>query len=171
MRNNRRSYLPTGNRGFTLLELIAVIAILAGLMALVLPRFADVGTAFLRTDAGRLTSLIRYTNDAAATKKIYFRMSFDLEADEVTVELSDDATEYRVVPDPAMRGIRLSRGVGFKDIVTPGLGAVDYGTIRVVFSPGGLSEPFTVHLGSSSEVKTITYNPFSGRVKVAEGYL
>lgn len=160
--------------GFTLLEIIAVIAILAGLMAIVLPRFAAFGTAMLKSDAGRVGSLLRYTGDAAATRGLYFRVVFDLDSEGVSVEESDDAEEYRPAADPAMRTLSLARGVEIKDVTTQALGRVESGKVGMVFAPGGATGgtgPFSVHLGSSNQSRTITYNPYSGRVKVVEGYL
>jgi len=160
--------------GFTLLEIIAVIAILAGLMAIVLPRFAALGTVMLKSDAGRVGSLLRYTGDAAATRGHYFRVVFDLENESISVEESDDAEEYRPASDPAMRSLVLARGVEITDLTTEALGRVERGTVGMVFAPGGATGgagPFSVHLASSGQTRTITYNPYSGRVKVREGYL
>lgn len=159
------------SRGFTLFELLAVIIILGGLLALVLPRFMDLTVSQLKSDAGRLATLTRYLHEASATKKLYYRMSFDLEKDTVSVAASPDGAEFLPESDPVLRGLRLSNGVGFTDMVVPGLGKVSSGVVEVFFSPSGSVEPFTVHISAGKNVKTLSFNPYSGQIKVEDGYL
>ena len=67
--------------------------------------------------------------------------------------------------------MRLRRGVELADIVVPGLGRVDSGEVDVFFNPAGAVDPFMVHISRGTEVKTLDFNPYSGRVRVRDGYL
>lgn len=136
------------------------------MLAFVLPRFPGLGPAYLKSDTGRLATLIRYLSEASASKKIYYRLVFDIDANAVSVERSGDGLEYTVEPDPALRGIRLTEGVTFDSVEVASLGRVTTGQVLVVFAPAGSIEAFTVKLKGRKEERTLTFNPYSGKVKV-----
>ena len=157
--------------GFTYLELIAVIVILGGLIALVAPRFAGTGRTYLRTDARRLATLTRYVYEATATKRLSYRLRFDLDGGSVSVATSAGGEEFTPEADPVIRRLKLRGGVELADIVVPGPGKVTAGEVDVFFAPSGPVEPFVVHLSYGDHVKTLDFNPYSGRVRVRDGYL
>lgn len=170
-----RGPIPARARGFTLIELLAVIVILGAVLAVVLPRFAGISINNLKTDASRLSTLIRYLNEAAETKRTYYRVLFDMDAGTVSVAESDDASEYAPMAEARLRGLKFASGVRIEDMVLSGLGRVNAGKVTVDFTPSGTSKPFTLHLASEGrrgkEVYTLVYNPYSGRVAVKEGYI
>ncbi|MFQ5735876.1 MAG: prepilin-type N-terminal cleavage/methylation domain-containing protein [Thermodesulfobacteriota bacterium] len=157
--------------GFTLLELLVVMLLLGVVLMTALPRFTGTGAVYLRTDASRVSSLIRFINDASATRKAYYRVSFDISAGEISTERSPDGVRYSQERDPGIRRLRLREGVLMEDIVVPELGKVNTGTVRVVFTPAGAPEPFTLHLISSKKRITLTFNPYSGEVRMEDGYV
>lgn len=157
--------------GFTLFELLAVIIIIGGILAIAFPRIWVLNEMHLRTDAGRVSTLIRYLNEASATKKVYYRISFDLEKNSISVESSRDGAGYSAETDAAIRGLRLREGVAMEDIELPGLGKVNSGTVSVIFAPAGGADSFTLHLRASQKKMSLLFNPYSGRVRVSEGYL
>jgi len=156
--------------GFTFLEILAVLTILAGILALVLPRFVDLRITYLRTDAGRVATLVRYLNESSDTRRVYYRLGFDLDSESLRVARSVDGKKYKEEPEPALKGIKLRSGVELVDIVVPGLGKVASGEVAVLFSPAGPRESFILHIGSGDSMKTLSFNPYSGRVKVEDGY-
>ncbi|MFQ5464608.1 MAG: Tfp pilus assembly protein FimT/FimU [Thermodesulfobacteriota bacterium] len=161
----------SGTSGFTYLELIAVIVIIGGLMALVAPRFAGTGRTYLRTDARRLATLTRYVYEATATKRLSYRLRFDLDGGSVSLAASAGGGEFVPEADPVLRRLKLRRGVELADIVVPGPGKVTSGEVDVFFAPSGPVDPFVVHLSYGADVKTLDFNPYSGRVRVRDGYL
>ncbi|MDP2689098.1 MAG: prepilin-type N-terminal cleavage/methylation domain-containing protein [Deltaproteobacteria bacterium] len=165
----RRDISPPG--GFTLLELLVVMILLGVVLMAALPRFAGTGEAYLKTDASRVSSFVRFINDASATRKAYYRVSFDISAGEIRAERSPDGVHYAQETDPVARRLRLREGVVMEDIVVPELGTVNTGTVMVVFTPAGAQEPFTLHLSSSKKQITLTFNPYSGEVSMEDGYV
>ncbi|MDO8426283.1 MAG: prepilin-type N-terminal cleavage/methylation domain-containing protein [Deltaproteobacteria bacterium] len=158
-------------RGFTLLELLVVIAVIGIALAIVFPRIPAPSGTYLKTDAGRVSSLITYLNEASVAKRVYYRLWFDLEKEGFRVEASKDGGEYAQVSEPRIGGIRLRQGVELEDMVLPGLGKVSSGTVSVVIAPSGNGEPFTLHLKAEKGRITISFNPYSGKVIVKEGYV
>jgi len=133
----------------------------------------------MKADAGRVASLLRYVSDAAETRKIPHRLLIDLEEETISVEAASvdgGVEEYSPAGDPAMRRLVLEGGVEIADVVTTGLGRVKRGVVEFRFPPGGGSEGLTIHLGPAGGggdgegARTIEYNPYSGRVHIAEGY-
>lgn len=157
--------------GFTLLEILAVMAIFAGILALVLPRFMDFRVTYLRTDAGRVATLVRYLSESSDTRRLYYRLTFDLDSKTLTVARSVDGKKFISEPEPALKGIRLRGGVKFVDIMVSGVGKVTSGEVAIFFSPAVSKEAFILHMGSGDDVKTLSFNPYSGRVKVEDGYI
>lgn len=170
-RNFKRTRYPLSDNGFTLFELLLAIIIISGLLAIALPRFANVGGVYLKTDAGKVATLVRFLNEASATRKVYYRVWFDMEKDSLRVESSKNGVDYVDEPDAAIRRMRLHDGVAIEDIIVPDLGKVDAGEVAVIFAPAGSIDAFTLHLKSSGRAMTLTFNPYSGEAKVIEGYV
>lgn len=168
--------LRSSMAGFTLIELLAVIIIIGAVLAVVLPRMPGVTGTYLKADVRRLSTLVRYLNEAAETKRVYYRMSLDMDRGTVRVDSSREGEGYAPVADTVIRGLRLAEGVRFEDMVAGKLGRVSSGTVAVVFTPTGSTEPFSLHIGSGGNGKeksvfTLYFNPYSGRVTVTEGYI
>ncbi|MBE9527697.1 MAG: prepilin-type N-terminal cleavage/methylation domain-containing protein [Proteobacteria bacterium] len=168
-------------RGFTLIELIVVMVIISLALAIVLPRLTSVTSANLKSDAVKLSALVRYLHEAAESKKLTYRLSFDLDRGTVGVERSQvgrspvdrskEAVKYVPEPESALRGFALASGVEFVDLLAPGTGRVESGTVQILLSPAG-SMPFTVHLGAGEDdrVLTLGFNPYNGKIVIEEGY-
>lgn len=141
------------------------------ILATALPRFMGTGEAYLKTDASRVSSLVRFIDDASASRKLYYRVSFDIAAGEITTERSRDGARYEPENDPKVRRLKLGEGVQIEDIMLPGLGRVNTGTASVVFAPAGGTSPFTLHLAASGKKLTLEFNPYSGEVFIKDGYV
>ncbi len=155
--------------GFTLIELVIVMVVISIALAIVLPRFTSLNSQNLKSDAEKVSALVRYLHEAAESRKLFYRLSFDTEKGTVTVERSKDSIKYSRETEASVRGFSLASGVEILDIQAPGLGSVASGRIEVLFAPVG-SSPFTLHLGGSDNVLTVSFNPYNGRVSVEEGY-
>lgn len=164
----RKSLLTKGPGGFTILELVVLIAVIGLALAIALPRLAGLERAALKSDAGRLSTLLRYAGESAATKRLYYKVSFDIENGSIIVERSHDGRDFS--PGADIRGFDLSSGVVLRDLVVEGLGKIESGTVSVVFTPLGAFEEFSVHLEAGEDRFTVKFNPYSGRPDVVEGY-
>lgn len=145
--------LLTGN-GFTLLELIIVIFILSLIIAVVFPSFYGIGDGRLKSEAGKIASLLRYLNESAISRKETFMLKINL----------DNDTFFWEGPD----GKRSERFDSLLDIFTTSTGSVSRGEVILSFSPLGIQENLRIHLGDKDKEMTVTLNPMSGRVKINE---
>ncbi|MBI1911421.1 MAG: type II secretion system protein [Deltaproteobacteria bacterium] len=160
---------PQKQNGFTLIELIAVLAVIGIILALVFPRITGFDEHNLKSDSERISSLLIYLNEASATKKVYYRVWFDLDSDRLDIEVSKTGLEYEPEPETTFRIIRPKSDL--EDIVTPGLGRVTTGKAALVFGPLGASEPVAIHLKADEKKLTVSFNPYTGKAAVLEGYI
>lgn len=161
---------PFSSSGFTLIELLVVIVILSVVLAVVFPKISNLDESYLRTDAERMSGLIGYLSETSVSRKGWYRLTFDLEKDELTVERSEDGSEFRAETETRFRSLKLSSGVSIRDIVIPGLGKTETGSVIVVLGPNGAADPFTVHLGAGDLYMTISVNPYTGEVRTYDKY-
>lgn len=166
-----RCRILKSEHGVTLLELIVVITIVGVILAVTFARISLTHDISLTRKARQFASLIRYLNEAAITKKLHYRVWFNLDKEQVRVESSIDGIEYKDEPEVPLRGLALRGGEEIEDIVLLGLGRINKGEVTVIFSPSGFSEPFNLHLKGAERFLTLIFNPYTGRVKIKEGYV
>ncbi|MBE7416087.1 MAG: hypothetical protein HS130_13080 [Deltaproteobacteria bacterium] len=157
-----------GCGGFTIIELVVLMAVIGLVLAVALPRLAGFEHAALKSQAGKLSTLLRYANESAATKRLHYKVSFDIENGSVMVERSPDGREFS--GDTGIRGLKMSGGVALRDLVVEGFGKIETGTVSVVFTPLGAAGGFSVHLEAGKDWFTVKFNPYSGKAEVVEGY-
>ena len=163
--------LRCGAKGFTLFELIVVMAVLSVVLLIAYPKLPHLEEIELNAEARRMAGLIRYLDEAAFTKKVYFRAWFRPDNGSVEVESSQDGLEFKNALDPSLRGFALRSGTDIRDIVVQGLGTINRGEAGVVFNPGIGAEAFNLHLERNGRVLTVSYNPYTGRVKIIDCYV
>jgi prepilin-type N-terminal cleavage/methylation domain-containing protein len=143
------------NKGFTLLELVVVLVILAGVTALVLPRLSAMFDGDTRSTARNVVSLLRY-----------------LDEQRISVLQISGLGEEQAPDDPFLLRNPLVGSARIADLSTERLGTVTSGTIRIPYGPGGLAEPLLLHLGDQNTRQyTVQALPVNGSVRVAEGNL
>ncbi len=152
-----------------MIELLTVVVVLAAVAIIVFPGFFDIRDTRLRSDARRLSALVRFLDEGAATRKVYYRLWFDLEKERLRVDTSKNGVEYAPYSDSRISSFTFARGVDIKYITVPGLGDVLRGEVAVTFTPIGAEKPFAVHLRSGDSELTVDFNPYSGNVRVLEG--
>lgn len=159
-----------GIEGMTLLELLVVMVLLGSAMLIILPRIPLLESFSLNSDARRIAGFFRYLDESSSSKKIYYRVWFYPEEESIEVESSVDGFEFKGIKDASLKGFRLADG-DIQDIVVQGLGKIDHGDVAVVFNPGIGAEPFNLHIKKDGLILTISYNSYSGKVKILEGYV
>jgi general secretion pathway protein H len=143
---------PISQRGFTILELIVVIFIIALLAGLVFPSFSGMSGRQLSLDARRTASLLQYLSDSAMASKETYSLEFDLQKSSMSWKGPDgDKTESL----KSLAGVDLqSKGVTREGLAT------------VFFGPAGITEYIEVLLKDDENRMKVTLNPISGRAKI-----
>lgn len=160
------------NKGFTLLELVVVLVILAGVTALVLPRLSAMFDGDTRSTARNVVSLLRYLDERAIAGRTRYRLLVDLDEQRISVLQISGLGEEQAPDDPFLLRNPLVGSALIADLSTERLGTVTSGTIRIPYGPGGLAEPLLLHLGDQNTRQyTVQALPVNGSVRVAEGNL
>lgn len=157
--------------GFTLIELMVVIAILSIVVLVVLPRLPSTESGKLRSSARSLASGIRFLSDRAVTANSIYRMHLSLADSTIVVKKLTAGGEETTADDQFLNKRFIAEGITIEDVTIPRLGKVTDGEVIVHFGPSGLGEFTIVHLkGNSSERYTVIAYPNNGKVKVEQGY-
>jgi len=165
------SRVSSAQAGFTLMELLVVVAILALLAGIVLPRLPSSDTSKLRDSAGSLASAIRFTGDRASTNKSCYRLHLNITDNTTSIKQMSPSGEEVIADDPFFSRQIISDGVTIEDVITPQSGKVNEGKSVISFGPGGLQDFVLIHLkGGNDRHFTVTAFPGNGKVKVEEGY-
>ena len=162
----------TFNRnGFTLIELVVVLVILAMVTLLVWPRLPDTRAAALKSSARNMATTIRYLEDQVIATRQPFRLRLSPGTGDVSVTLPQaDGTE-NAPSDPLLSRHPLADGVTIADVQLPRLGTVSTGEVALDFSPAGLTDTVTLHLREAGGGQmTIIAFSYGGRVVVRDGY-
>ena len=156
--------------GFTLIELMVVIVIIAVTAAIIIPRLPATDGAKLKNSARNLATGIRFLNDQAIITKGIYRLHFNL-ADNSTRIAKISASGEELPPDDQFMNRQLiEEGIIIEDVTTPGLGKVAEGEVVLPFGPGGTPDGITIHLKGGELHYTIVAYPAGGKVLVEEGY-
>lgn len=158
-------------KGITLLELLVVIVILGSVAAIVAPKLSAFEGFMLDSEARKVAGLLRYLDESATTKNVYYRVWFRPDEESFEVESSPDGVEFKGVRDASLKGYKFRAGIDIEDVVVAGLGKVEAGEVSVVFNPGAGAGPFALHLKKNNAGLTIGYNPYSGKVTIKQGYI
>jgi prepilin-type N-terminal cleavage/methylation domain-containing protein len=158
--------------GFTLIELAVVIAILGVMIALVAPRFADLGEANLKRSSRHLTGMIRFLRDESQAKKTVYRMRFDIPAGhywaEALTPLSENTVEFRRATSVIGGEGNLSGQTTFRDITAGSHPEDPY----ILFTPDGWVEHALIHLRNGDDKDfTLVVKPLTGATELHEGYV
>ena len=158
-------------RGFTLIELAVVLAIIGMVMMLVIPRFPSTEHEDLKSSARTLAATLRYMQDRASTGRTTYYLHIELGTDTVKVmEAAPDGGE-KEPGDPLLQQRPVKEGIVVTDVIIPRLGKVNEGEVRLEAGMGGLRDFAAIHLRSpDGKFWTVMTFPSGGKVKVYEGY-
>jgi len=158
-------------RGFTLIEVAVVLAIIGMVLMLVMPRLPSSEQENLKVSARTLASTLRYMQDRAARGRTIYYLRLEPGTDSVAVlEAAADGSEVPPL-DPLLQKKSVKEGIVVADVTIPRLGKVSDGKIRLEVGGGGLRDFVVIHLRSpDNRFWTVMAFPASGKVKVFDGY-
>lgn len=155
--------------GFTLVEILVVLAIVGLVLGLAIPRVQELSGVELRASARRLAGAARYAADQAAVRKTPYRIRFDLQGRAYRVELAEGD---QWVPDRATLGapVRLPGAVRIAGVETRARGRQVEGEPWIEFYPKGYAERAAVQLALGADrVYTVEVRPFDLRPRIHAG--
>jgi len=159
-----------GQAGFTLIEMMVVIVIIAMTAMIVIPRLPAPEATRLKNSARNLASGIRFLNDQAIVTKKVYRLHLNLTENSTRISMiSPDGDELRP-PDQFMNRRLIEEGIIIQDVSMPQSGLVSEGEAALSFGPGGSGDGITIHLKGGERHFTVIAYPSGGKVKVLEGY-
>ena len=124
--------------GFTLLEVVIVVTVLALVVGITLPRMPDVGRTRINRSARKVSAALMLARSRAVSLRRYYRVDLDLE--ESRIGLSYFGPEGTFIEDDDLRPVMLGEE-HLVDVVTGGGGKVLEGEGAIHISPRGQIEP------------------------------
>jgi prepilin-type N-terminal cleavage/methylation domain-containing protein len=168
-----RRIRSAGAPGFTLLEIAVVIFIMGLVMTLAIPYLGGFHGAQLKSEARRLAGRANYLFDEAATQKVIYRLTFDLDHNEYYVmRLDPYGLQPQFLPYSGAGGdqVVMPPGLRLRDVSVEGIGRAKAGSISCQFYPEGYVDATVIHLDSvAGEVLTVSFNPLTGNVGIVSG--
>jgi type II secretion system protein H len=160
------------SKGFTLIELAVVVAILGIMIALVAPRLGELGEANLKRSARHLTGMIRFLHEEAQAKKTDYYLRFDIQDGRYWAEaftpLSESTGEFRKTTSVIAGEGSLFGQTTFRDIQAGSHPDEPY----ILFTPDGWVESTIIHLRDGNDHDfSLLVKPLTGNTELREGYV
>jgi len=160
--------------GFTLLEIIVVMLIMAIAMGIALPRFQAFLGSRVKSDMRALVGTVELAFFLATSQKKPVRINFDVSASQFwlsILQITDPVKNVGEFIDLNTRRSELSSGVVFTDISVAHAGKVDEGEVFELCMPQGYCEPTVIHLRDDyGHEYTLRVKPLTGEVSIYQGY-
>lgn len=188
------------NKGLTFIEILIVIAIIAGVAALSIGRFDNTNNQ-VKTTVRQLALLSKELHAKSRIKNLNYRMviqmdderghgfwvesssgpvllSDDANAEELSKEEEDENKEalppigFSVDTDILKNSITLPKGLKFESVEIAGLNQkISGGLAFIYYVPQGLTQEAAIHVESDKEKKwTIAIHPLTGDAKILQQY-
>ena len=183
-------------RGFTLLEVMIVIAILVLVSGVALSSLDSLTSTQLRTQTNRLAAAIRHAYNRSVADGLYMRLVINIESDRYFVEGSytptfipaeqrtegeandqkkDDDDDTPSTPPPrfvrVIEEVAMEKGIGIDGVITAGQeDEFRSGVAHIYFFPNGFVEPAMIYTTDGDEdFFTLIISPMTGRVRREKG--
>ncbi|MDY6831249.1 MAG: prepilin-type N-terminal cleavage/methylation domain-containing protein [Thermodesulfobacteriota bacterium] len=173
--------------GFTLIELIVVLVLLAIVLAVTFPRVSNIGFSDSRNKTARW---IITTTRVLKSKAVMDRHPYVLRVDtsRQTLTALPGATSGTLpaqmaalagqtpeadVPGPETTGTRrlaLSDDLTVEDVTFAGSDTAQTGVVDIVFHAGGYSDWAVIHMRDRGRRISFIIEPFINRVRMVDGY-
>jgi len=155
--------------GFSIIELLGVLAIIGLIAALVFPRLGSLGLADLRSSGRRLQGMVQLTFNLAVMEKADYRLAFDLDSQCFWAEKNIMGV-YVTAKLDLLSMFCLPEEVYIQELEVLDRKLVRTGTDYIYFGMDGFVEPARIVMVNESEDGfTLFTDPTTGRIKVYDG--
>ena len=147
------------HKGYTLIELVIIIVILAIIGFIVVPKIAGYSESILERDAKRLKAYLTFAQELSMTRDQPYGLCFNTSSKTFSVNKTD-CSSSNIIKSPENRGEDLIVTLDSDISISPS------GTTSVFFSKRGEPTPdgVTITLTYGSNSKTIKVEPKTGFV-------
>ncbi len=167
MRDHKGGFLE--DDGFTLLELVLVMAIIALTVGIVIPRMPDFAGMQIQRYTRKAGMMVQLVRSRAVTLRRYYRVDVDI--DEGALRASYLGPEELYIEDEVVKPVNFPEEIEIVDLLTSGEGKMVNGSGGIHISPRGIIEPAIIHLeDKKGRVRSVIPHMVSGEVLVKEGY-
>lgn len=156
--------------GFTLIELIVVISIIAILLSFSFPVFRDIG--LFSDSTSQVGDIVRLINDLkkrAVEQNVDFILHLDSGSGMVWV--TDDAMEDEARQTAKEKGVRFSDGFSLLDVEFPGIKEAGTREYQIRFRSRGYSDFALIHIIEDEKNITLKIEPFLSQVQLLENHV
>jgi prepilin-type N-terminal cleavage/methylation domain-containing protein len=168
-----RTALPRCRCGFTLIEIIAVVVILAIAALIAIPAFSGASEMQLKAAADKLAADLEYAKSMAVTTQTVYRVTFDTNAESYSII---DTSTNQVIADPVSKSpftvtypqeSRLSK-VGIRSASLGSTAGVQFDATGAPQNTAGtaMTTAGTVVLEANGQTLTVTVQPITGYVSI-----
>jgi prepilin-type N-terminal cleavage/methylation domain-containing protein len=160
-----------GKSGFTLVELIAVIALISLMFFFTLPRFEGaVISDDIRKVSRWLIAKVQMLKHSAVKDQKNYVLYIDL--DDRRLWVADQAADEEAVEEAAKKGYGLPDEVDVTEVAFPDGENLVSGRVRIVFYRNGYSDKAIIHIRDNDDRQmSLMIEPFLSQVKVFDEYV
>jgi prepilin-type N-terminal cleavage/methylation domain-containing protein len=160
---------PSKNRGFTLMELLIVIALIGVTLVFAIPTTREALTVnSLKKTTRLLVGLERQLRSEAVRDQTDYILVLNI-SDNTYYVMSPDMTPEKL-QEVEKRAQKLPGGVVIRDIVKQKNEKISQGKVEVLFARNNISPPLVIHLADGDEAMTLVINPFLGVTALYDHY-
>lgn len=160
--------------GFTLLELLIVILIIALVSSILLPKFFGRDENKLATLSRRLANIASYLTAAAALERKNLRLHYDLDLNEYWVTFLEERgnfSEEILFETSMIKRSSLPEGATFEEVAVKGKIIKNRGQAVTTFTPWGYRDQTYVYLKKGDKFMTLAIPSLGENIKIFDGYV
>ena len=160
-----------GRKGFTLIELAVVIALVGLFLGLTMPRFrSSLVSDDLKATTRKIVGLVKEVRNEAIREQTAYTIHLDIESNRWWTEHTGMGDEERELAK--QKAFVLPQGVRFLDVWCRSKGKRAHGDFALRFSKKGYVDRTMIHIGTETNREfTVELSPFLGTVKIHDTYV
>ncbi len=165
------TFYASCRRGFTLVEVVAVIVIISAISVLIIPRYTTtLSTARLRKSTRDLFLMARYAKQFSVTKRRACRLTIDRSQNCFDLEYQSDPERqphlYKPLRIDRIKKTKLGEGLEFANILIDAEGRRQTESEAILFRPLGTSNAAVVQITNGHRTWSVIVEPGTGRIDI-----